>query len=231
MPLVRAAALKWWAIRGPSGAYSSRPEARTPPVRIRPAPTAAPIHGSADVTADAATLAMIPASPNNRTKLAVTVTLTTMARPTGRWPPDAPRSSPRYSPRYAGRSTNPHGFTAATIPATKAYPSGALAPSDSSAPEMRADSVSTKISGPGAADVARIPAATASPSTAAVTPAASQVRAGDQDNDCSADIARPQCRSGRMAARRLPPSPITGPPWLTTGPGTGPHRARGPNSR
>src|SRR5262249_57426195 len=107
MPLVRAAALRRWAARGPRGAYSSRPEARTPPSRIRPAPTAAPIHGSADVTADAARLATIPASPNSRTKLAVTVTLTTRARPIGRRPPVAPRPSPRDRPREAGPRTDP----------------------------------------------------------------------------------------------------------------------------
>src|SRR5205085_1605471 len=80
----------------------------------------------------------------------------------------------------------PHGFTDATIPATRAYPSGALAPSDSSTPEMRADSVSTKISGPDATEVARTPAVTASPSTAAVRPTASQARAGDPGSDSPA---------------------------------------------
>src|SRR5262249_18037035 len=142
----------------------------------------------------------------------------------------------------AGRAAgtrNPRGPADAPTPATRAYPSGALAPSASSRPEMRADSVSTKISGPDATEVASTPAATASPSTAAVRPAASQVRAGDHATDSPAatdwpsdtvrpsDIARPQCRSGRVAARRLPVSPITGPPWLTTGPGAAPHRARG----
>src|SRR5215469_13077704 len=63
------------------------------------------------------------------------------------------------------------------MPATKAYPNGALAPSDKKTPETRADRDTTKISGPSAAGEDRIPPATASTSTAALIPAASQTRA------------------------------------------------------
>src|SRR6516225_780516 len=63
------------------------------------------------------------------------------------------------------------------MPATKAYPNGALVPSDKKTPETRADRDSTKISGPSAAGEDRTPPATASTSTAALIPAASQTRA------------------------------------------------------
>ena len=72
-----------------------RPDASMPASRIRPTPTVVPIHASDDDRADAAMLARIPASPNNRAKLAVIVALTARARPVRLRPPRAPRSSPR----------------------------------------------------------------------------------------------------------------------------------------
>src|SRR5215467_10465058 len=63
------------------------------------------------------------------------------------------------------------------MPATKAYPNGALVPSDKKTPETRADRDVTNTSGPSAAGEDRIPPATASTSTAALIPAASQTRA------------------------------------------------------
>src|SRR5258708_28755463 len=72
------------------------------------------------------------------------------------------------------------------MPATKAYPRGGVVPKDSKMPEIRADRDPTKISGPGAAGERRTPAATASASTAALTPAASQARAGQRTDDSPA---------------------------------------------
>ena len=76
------------------------------------------------------------------------------------------------------------------MPATNAYPRGAVVPSDRKMPEMRAERDSTKISGPRSAGDERIPLATASVSTAALMPAASQVRAG-QRNPESAAVTEP----------------------------------------
>ena len=72
------------------------------------------------------------------------------------------------------------------MPATNAYPRGALVPKDRKMPEMRAETDSTKISGPRAAGDERAPPATASVSTAALMPTASQVRAGQRDGDSPA---------------------------------------------
>jgi hypothetical protein len=72
------------------------------------------------------------------------------------------------------------------MPATNAYPRGALAPSDRKVPEMRADRDSTKISGPRSAGDERAPPATASESTAALIAKASQVRAGQRNGDSPA---------------------------------------------
>src|SRR5215831_14048428 len=66
------------------------------------------------------------------------------------------------------------------MPATKAYPRGTLVPNDKRMPETRADRDSTKISGPHAPGEERTPAAKATASTAALTPAASQARAGQR---------------------------------------------------
>ena len=76
------------------------------------------------------------------------------------------------------------------MPATKAYPNGALAPSDKKTPEIRADRDTTKISGPSAAGEDRIPPATASTSTAALIPAASHARAGRRAEDSPAVTGR-----------------------------------------
>ena len=72
------------------------------------------------------------------------------------------------------------------MPATNAYPRGALVPNDKKMPEMRAETDSTKISGPRAAGEERAAPATASVSTAALMPTASQVRAGQRDGDSPA---------------------------------------------
>jgi hypothetical protein len=76
-------------MRGPSEMAGSRPDASTPASRIRPTPTAVPIHGSDDARAEAVRAATIPASPNSRAKLAVIVPLTAGARLVGlrvSWP-------------------------------------------------------------------------------------------------------------------------------------------------
>src|SRR5215472_1566314 len=123
------------------------------------------------------------------------------------------------------------------MPATKAYPNGALVPSDKKTPETRPDRDSTKISGPSAAGEDRIPPATASTRTAALIPAANQTRAGRRDASVVV-TGRPVWSwagryrgSGWMADSNWPPSAITGPPWLTIGPGTAPHLAWAGNSR
>jgi hypothetical protein len=72
------------------------------------------------------------------------------------------------------------------MPATNAYPRGALVPKDRKMPEMRAETDSTKISGPRAAGEERVPPATASAITAALIPAASQVRAGQRNGESAA---------------------------------------------
>ena len=72
------------------------------------------------------------------------------------------------------------------MPATNAYPRGALVPNDRKMPEMRAETDSTKISGPRAAGEERTPPATASASTAALMPKASQVRPGQRNGDSAA---------------------------------------------
>jgi len=72
------------------------------------------------------------------------------------------------------------------MPATNAYPRGALVPKDKKMPEMRAETDSTKISGARAAGEERTPPATASASTAALMPTARQIRAGQRDGDSPA---------------------------------------------
>jgi len=72
------------------------------------------------------------------------------------------------------------------MPATNAYPRGALVPTDKKMPEMRAETDSTTISGPSAVGEERTPPATASVSTAALMPKASQVRAGQRNAESAA---------------------------------------------
>jgi hypothetical protein len=67
------------------------------------------------------------------------------------------------------------------MPATKAYPRGALVPSERNRPEKRADTDSTKISGPRDAGEARNAPATATKRTTALIPAATQTRHGRAD--------------------------------------------------
>jgi len=69
-----------------------------------------------------------------------------------------------------------------------------LAPSDKKAPETRADRDVTKIGGPSAAGEDRIPPATASTSTAALIPAASQTRAVRRRDVSIVVTGRPVCR-------------------------------------
>ena len=69
------------------------------------------------------------------------------------------------------------------MPATNAYPNGALVPRDKKRPEILADRDSTKTSGPRAAGEERAPPATAITSTAALMPAANQVRAVQRRED------------------------------------------------
>src|SRR5215469_15596920 len=98
------------------------------------------------------------------------------------------------------------------MPATRAYPSGTLAPASRSSPEMLAERVSTTMSGPGAVGDMRRPAVTAMPSRAAVTPTASQIRA-DGRRDTSAVIFRacsPQ--QGPDGPQQLPGSADNGAP-------------------
>src|SRR5262249_60218921 len=75
-------------------------------------------------------------------------------------------------------------------PATKAYPRGAPVPRERNTPEILADRDSAKISGPRPVGVARTAAATASTSTAALIPAASQARAGRWGEDSPAGTGR-----------------------------------------
>src|SRR5262249_4320199 len=107
-------------------------------------------------------------------------------------------------------SANPHGFTDATMPATKAYPRGARVPRERKTPEILADRDSAKISGPKAVGVARTAAATASTSTAALIPAASHARAGRWEEDSPAATGRsPSAGEGgsRPGAGRFGRSP------------------------
>src|SRR5262249_7218474 len=118
------------------------------------------------------------------------------------------------------------------MPATNAYPSGALVPRDRKRPEIRAETDSTKMSGPRAAGEERTPPATATASTATLIPAASHIRAGLRREGAPAATGPDSQRIiGPLAASSWPLSPITVPPWLTMGPGTAPHRALGGNSR
>src|SRR5437868_2074809 len=71
-------------------------------------------------------------------------------------------------------------------PTPTAVPRGAWVTKDRKMPEMRAETDSTKISGPRAAGEERAPPATASAITAALIPAASQVRAGQRNGDSPA---------------------------------------------
>src|SRR5215469_6957207 len=90
------------------------------------------------------------------------------------------------------------------MPATSAYPMGTLAPASRNSPEIRADSDSTKMSGPGAAGDMRTPAATAIASRTTVTPTASQIRA-DGRRDTSAVIVRAYSpQQGPHGGQQLP---------------------------
>src|SRR5215467_7063432 len=96
------------------------------------------------------------------------------------------------------------------MPATKAYPRGALVPRERNTPEILADRDSAKISGPRPAGVARTAAATASTSTAALIAAASQARAGRWGEDSPAATGgSPSAAEGgwRPAAGRFGRSP------------------------
>src|SRR5215470_8529568 len=95
------------------------------------------------------------------------------------------------------------------MPATTAYPRGALVPSDKKMPEMRAERDSTKISGPRPAGDERTPPATASASTAALMPTASQVRAGQRGGDCAA-VTEPANAGGARLAGHMLGEPLTG---------------------
>src|SRR5262249_56464781 len=84
----------------------------------------------------------------------------------------------REEGKWADNGQTPQGSTAAPMPATKAYPRGALVPRERKTPETLADKDSAKISGPRPVGVARTAPATATTSTAALIPAASHARAG-----------------------------------------------------
>src|SRR5690349_6132615 len=75
------------------------------------------------------------------------------------------------------------------MPAISAYATGTFAPASRNSPEIRADSDSTRMSGPGALGDMRTAAMIANASRAAVTPAASQIRAEGR-RDTSAVIVR-----------------------------------------
>src|SRR6266705_2992267 len=91
------------------------------------------------------------------------------------------------------------------MPATNAYPRGALAPNDRKMPEMRADTDSTKISGPDPAAEACTPAARASASTAALTPAASHARADQRREGAPAVIGQTRLTQERAdSGQQLP---------------------------